>query len=73
MPPSYGIWAENLCRKMGWMWVKTFFFWSSPKFGQKNGLILSEDHFFLIFIILKFPGPLLLKILRTLVLKSLNF
>ena len=33
--------------------MKTFF-WSSPKFGQKNGLVLGWKVFILVFIILKF-------------------
>ena len=40
------------------IWVKTFFFWSSPNFGQKNGLILSGEIFLLVFIILKFSAPI---------------
>ena len=39
---------------------------SSSNFGQENGLILSGEIFLLIFIILKFSGPPLSKILRTL-------
>ena len=42
------------------------FFLSSPNFGLENELILSGEIFLLVFIILKFLGPPLLKILRTL-------
>ena len=38
--------------------MKTLFFWSSPNFEQENGLILRGEIFLLVFIILKFPGPL---------------
>ena len=48
-----------------------FFFWSSPNFGQENGLILSREIFLLIFIILKFPAPPLSKILRKLLRESI--
>ena len=40
--------------------MKTFFFWSSPDFEQKNGLILGGKFFILVFTILKFSefsGP----------------
>ena len=52
-----------------------FFFWSSPNFGQEDGLILSGEIFLLVFIILKFsaPPPPLPKILRTLLIQSLEY
>ena len=34
-----------------------FFFWSSPNFGPKNGLILSGEIFLLVFISFKFSSP----------------
>ena len=57
--PFFGL-HLNLARKTGEFWEKTFFF-----FGLH--LNLSEDLFLLVFLILKFPGPPLSKILRTLV------
>ena len=64
--PTFGIWAENLGRKTGYYRVKTFF-WSSPKFKQKNGINLSEDLFLWSSFFSNFLPPPLSNILRTLV------
>ena len=80
MPPLLVTWAESLSTLTDRVWVNIFsgaktglnliedlfFLWSSANFGQKNGLILNGEIFFLVFIILKFPGPPLWKILCTL-------
>ena len=36
---------------------KDFFFWFSPNFGSKTGLILSGEILLFVFIIFKFPPP----------------
>ena len=60
MATSFVTWAESLSTQKDKIWVKTYFFifyvWSSPNFGHKNGLILSGENFFLIFIIFEFPA-----------------
>ena len=43
MPPSFLTRAEGLRTQTG---GEDLFFWSSPNFGPKIGLSLSEDHFF---------------------------
>ena len=49
-------WGESLSTQTDRIWVKTlfffFFFWSSPNFGPKTGLNLSEDLFFNLHLIL---------------------
>ena len=57
LPPPFVSWGESSSTKPDLIWVKTFFFWSSPDFGPKTGLNLSEECFLLVFIILKFPAP----------------
>ena len=55
-------WAKTQDKSEWRPFFSFFFFWSSPNFGQENGLILSGDLFVLVFIILKFPVPLFSKI-----------
>ena len=43
--------------KTGLNLSEDLFFWSSPNFGQENGLLPSEEIFLLVFINLKFPAP----------------
>ena len=57
MATSFVTWAESLSTRKDRIWVKTYFFfflcfWSSRNFGPKTGLILSEDLFFGLHLIL---------------------
>ena len=59
--------SPNFGQKNGLNLSEDLFFLASSNFGSKTGLNLSREFFLLVFKILKFPGPLLSKILRTLV------
>ena len=66
-PPSFVTWAEGFSTPtVG----QDLFFWSSPDFGQENGLILGGKIFIPVVMILKFSEfpapPPLSKILGTL-------
>ena len=56
--PSFVTWVESLGTQRDRIWVKIFFFfWSSPNFGPKTGLILRGEILLFFFIIFKFPAP----------------
>ena len=71
MPPICNF-GRKFQRKNGQNLTNNLFILSSPNFRQENGLILSGENFFLVFIILKFPGDPPLKILRTLVVRTIE-
>ena len=62
---STQFWAKNWT-KFGW---RPFFFWSSPNFEPKTGLILSGEILLFVFVIFNSPPPLS-KILRRLLVAA---